>query len=625
MAITSETRAVTAVGDGVNRNWPFTFKIYSVDHLKVYYRIGASAPWTLVNPTDYNLTLGVGDTLVGYDGGTVEYPKAPAVALDETSSILLEVRQPFLQQNVILNITSGFNPKVIERQFDLTTQMLQQVSAGISDLELPPYDISEANMFLKVQPDGSALDWAAIDWISIGNKPSTFPPNSHTHGWTAITDKPSTFPPSAHTHGWTAITDKPAVFPPSAHTHNDLYYTESESDAKYLAIGSLPFVTPEMFGAAGDNSTDDTAAINAAIADLPSRGGVVFFKSSSYVVRGRIDMRAGVILEGAPGASTSGEGTRLHLTESASRVQFLGVDGAALRNLVLYKRQPGNAVEFVSNAGNGSAYCTLENIIIHGKGGAALYIEDVLELRVRGGKIVGNNGRAVYLDGRSYNIDAVEFCQTVIAGTSGETNDVITMHGHVSSIKFLQVPVLFGGIGIRMAQSTGPRVPKFIYFANGGFENGSGSAIRIEDGMHVNISNTYISHDSTDANDDTVYFGARTEQVLLQGVIVQGSSRHGVGCYGGDVTINGCQIGNNGRNTTSAAGVRIEGARSAVITGCKLGNFISGGQIQDFGVSIGSGHTAPVIVAHNDLRFNGTSALGGITPPSGSITTPNIT
>ena len=80
---------------------------------------------------------------------------------------------------------------------------------------------------------------AQIDWANILNKPSTFPPVSHTHtkeqitdlslDWQGITDKPSAFPPASHTHtkeqitdlslDWQGITDKPSAFPPAVHTH----------------------------------------------------------------------------------------------------------------------------------------------------------------------------------------------------------------------------------------------------------------------------------------------------------------------------------------------------------------------------------------------------------------------
>lgn len=49
-----------------------------------------------------------------------------------------------------------------------------------------------------------------VSWGQVGDKPSAFPPSSHSHAWGEISDKPSTFAPSAHTHSWNSITDKPA-------------------------------------------------------------------------------------------------------------------------------------------------------------------------------------------------------------------------------------------------------------------------------------------------------------------------------------------------------------------------------------------------------------------------------
>jgi hypothetical protein len=38
---------------------------------------------------------------------------------------------------------------------------------------------------------------------------------------------------------WTSVQNKPATFAPSAHTHDDRYYTESESDGRYVPYGSI--------------------------------------------------------------------------------------------------------------------------------------------------------------------------------------------------------------------------------------------------------------------------------------------------------------------------------------------------------------------------------------------------
>lgn len=58
-----------------------------------------------------------------------------------------------------------------------------------------------------------------IMWSDIQNRPSLFPPSSHTHPWSDLTGVPVTFPATAHTHPWADVTGKPSTFPPAAHQH----------------------------------------------------------------------------------------------------------------------------------------------------------------------------------------------------------------------------------------------------------------------------------------------------------------------------------------------------------------------------------------------------------------------
>jgi hypothetical protein len=53
----------------------------------------------------------------------------------------------------------------------------------------------------------------------IQNKPSSFPPSSHSHAYSEVTGKPSSFPPSSHSHAYSEVTGKPSSFPPSSHSH----------------------------------------------------------------------------------------------------------------------------------------------------------------------------------------------------------------------------------------------------------------------------------------------------------------------------------------------------------------------------------------------------------------------
>ena len=87
----------------------------------------------------------------------------------------------------------------------------------------------------------------SLPWNSITGKPSTFPPQSHTHTWDQITNKPSTYTPASHTHSWSEITGKPSSFTPSSHTHSWSEITGKPSvyppDLSNVNIDSLIDVT----------------------------------------------------------------------------------------------------------------------------------------------------------------------------------------------------------------------------------------------------------------------------------------------------------------------------------------------------------------------------------------------
>ncbi len=86
---------------------------------------------------------------------------------------------------------------------------------------------------------GTGETGGTVYWGDVIDKPTVFPPNSHTHLWAEISDRPTTMTPTAHTHLWADITDKPVTFAPSAHTHDE-YLTGSQANGLYQAIGTVP-------------------------------------------------------------------------------------------------------------------------------------------------------------------------------------------------------------------------------------------------------------------------------------------------------------------------------------------------------------------------------------------------
>lgn len=69
------------------------------------------------------------------------------------------------------------------------------------------------------------------------------------------------------------------------------------TDQLIAALGGS-IANVKSYGAAGDNSTDDTSSINAAINALPSTGGTVFFPDGIYRTTGITISKVGVRLQG---------------------------------------------------------------------------------------------------------------------------------------------------------------------------------------------------------------------------------------------------------------------------------------------------------------------------------------
>src|SRR5574338_225586 len=96
-----------------------------------------------------------------------------------------------------------------------------------------------------------ATDVGSVDWTTITNKPTSFTPSAHSHVKADITDL--TLPQYPNNSGTATIVPRPQTF------------------------------NVRDYGALGDGSTNDTAAINACIAAAPV-GSRIFFPVGTYIV-----------------------------------------------------------------------------------------------------------------------------------------------------------------------------------------------------------------------------------------------------------------------------------------------------------------------------------------------------
>ncbi|ATE85204.1 hypothetical protein SEA_ESPERER_24 [Streptomyces phage Esperer] len=179
---------------------------------------------------------------------------------------------------VIKGTAGGGVPSLTQTDTGIYESVLANVSVGANVTTITPSDVTDQRRFVgsRIGSWSTALrptsprvgrlgyntdtgkwefwngtTWGdlapIVNWLTITGKPTTFPPDPHTHpapAWSEVTNKPSTFTPSAHTHSWSDITGEPA-FASSSHTHSwssitskpSTFTPSSHSHSSYLESG----------------------------------------------------------------------------------------------------------------------------------------------------------------------------------------------------------------------------------------------------------------------------------------------------------------------------------------------------------------------------------------------------
>src|SRR6476646_2650826 len=129
----------------------------------------------------------------------------------------------------------------------------------------------------------------------------------------------------------------------------------------------------KAYGALGDGSTDDTAAVQSVITAISSTGGVVFFPPGTYIFASALDLKAthNVILRGQGGRSAgAGNASILKYTGSTGGTNF--IDGRSALGLEIADLQiihtgafTGRMIDLRLNT-SGGAYIKLKNLYVGG-------------------------------------------------------------------------------------------------------------------------------------------------------------------------------------------------------------------------------------------------------------------
>lgn len=226
-------------------------------------------------------------------------------------------------------------------------------------------------------------------------------------------------------------------------------------NARYLNLGAgsiqrtllekaTEFVSVMDFGATGNGTTDDTAAINNAIASLPSAGGTVFLPAGSYKITSPILINKVCRFYGASMNST------IILTGTASgNAITLSVGGSRLEDFTITKftgvTRSGNGIAVTGSAVNHLSHITVEYQYngIYNTGAGNDFSECFCQLNLNHGFVFTGTTAA-------QNEIGVRFCQS-----NGNAANAFHLIGPGTGLRFTVVTAAGNGGGGIVAVNPG--------------------------------------------------------------------------------------------------------------------------------------------------------------------------
>jgi len=389
----------------------------------------------------------------------------------------------------------------------------------------------------------------------------------------------------------------------------------------------------KAFGAVGNGVADDSAAIAATIAAVPTQGGTVYFPAGVYVVNSSINIasRTDLAFVGQGGRN----GTRLQMgTSGVVLLNFTGVcSRIAIRDLWLGAtslQASGTGLSIIGTVGTHSDTFIVENVTIQNVPNPCIlqYLDNSQFRNIRIYQTIsGAISGAVCLNMNTCVSDTFEnvvMFSSLGAGTLG-TGEGIRIDYDCDTIIFINSQVLDATTyGWRLAQtagSTGPRLCRLTNCyseSNGldGFLVQAGRDVRL-DGCHAAV-NTQNGFDIT-GGDSIVLVNSLSLQNQQHGILVTG---------GTGVLIEGNTCSNNGQAASvTYSGIRIENNVTGVrVIGNRSGDFIfTLTNKQKYGLALGNTGTDFIEAIGNDLQNNTTGALDNSSPGTNNIFVGNQT
>ncbi|MCD9004923.1 glycoside hydrolase family 55 protein [Luteimonas sp. XNQY3] len=305
-----------------------------------------------------------------------------------------------------------------------------------------------------------------------------------------------------------------------------------------LAFAQNQWINVKDFGALGNGVSNDTAAVNSAIASIPARGGVIYFPSGRYLLQSRINLPDKRI-------SITGDGIGI------SNLEWTTSSGGILYQPTIDAAGSGadNSREFsVSNitmrtavAGGGVAI----RAVWPETSGRVTSTFNIKDVEIRGSDFTKNWSGGIELEGAKFS----KIMNVSLYGRNSSYSAMsygIRINSNGSSTEYYidNTTVVFSNIGLEVRGGTGSgNGPEGVYVNQGAFINvGSGVIFNTTSsepllfvrGVHINAYSAGIHSNALQAiySNNLIYYGDDAFGIrifgLSQDVLVRDNIFYGV-------------------------------------------------------------------------------------------------
>ena len=166
---TSNRRAGPYLGDGNQREFPFTFKVFSAEDVRAYVADGKlGTERALAYGSDYRVTLHPDQET--RPGGLLTLTAALAVG----DKLAINSKTDIVQSKVFTN-QGGFYPVLLNDALDLLTVICQELQAQLVNATVTPsFPLPDAKKYLRWSDDGQTLINDPLDVDAIYHRLNAF-------------------------------------------------------------------------------------------------------------------------------------------------------------------------------------------------------------------------------------------------------------------------------------------------------------------------------------------------------------------------------------------------------------------------------------------------------------------